>query len=1043
MSLQRYVRNYITGVSSGDSYNELSTVRDAIIQVVADHGNKNGLLELVQALGEYLTSDEAIVRAKGIELLSTVLAKCPATLVSKQETTVLVDFFCERLSDTVCVPELLKGILTLQKFPSFTDEDALKVTKAIFSTISVQNFQQATRYVIFQIFDGLMHEYLQALKKLGSDFVLGFVQALDGEKDPRNLMLAFTLAKRIIDEFDITNHVEDLFEVTFCYFPITFRPPPDDPYGITAEDLKINLRACLSSSPLFAKFAMPLLLEKMSSSSGNAKRDAFETLVACAPVYGVDALVPHLEELRLHLKEGVYNATEDAIENAALDAIRCTSMVLSANVSLSSKSDPMEAFLRPLINECTDEIKEPELKQAKPSGKILQSAASASDPAFVTIASAVLPTLLQLYRESEVITRRKALLDIIWGFLESSRMLYGSIDETKSKTDDSEFVTPLLSDKDRLFELFTDALISSNEYNGFRLAGLSGLKSLVLHRRFLSDNETGIVVQHLIHGILNESDTEMSSESLKALSQLAQLKPEIILDVAMPTLISGLPDTADEAAGNQDSYTDILKAISELAIDPILFDATAPQLLRKLNGAGDSFDASYPCALLDCLLSLLLTKSLKKHTDIGRFINIFVPHLIALCVKPTIQQEESAASAMTDKDVLNRVARIIAITMRNLDTKQQDEFLRNVFGSFLLGDISWLKLEEIQSVSFQPLVPNARFSQANLTLLFCAAIGSCRNLIPVESIIQFLTDTMTLCLHSESELQRLSLATILGSVINKWTDEESMANFLQTNVFQVLKPVINDAAAKITDRQRAILVWQWLAKGLLLKAHNLGYEMVSEMIACFHDPELGRSAAESFVNLIGNDDEKDIALTQQSFATVRLLYKQRFFDFCMPKIVDGFHHSSDDARYCYLIAMSHILRNIPKQVLLNELGPFVPLLVHSLSLPDDKLKYSTLKTLSMIIQEAPGIISSHVGSLVPLLLDLSQMQQHNTMSVRIESLKCLAIFPATIRYDLLYPYKTQVLRELAKPLDDRKRLVRREAVECRAKWYAFTGPEEV
>lgn len=65
---------------------------------------------------------------------------------------------------------------------------------------------------------------------------------MDGEKDPRNLMSAFKITRSIIDQFDITAHVEDLFEITFCYFPITFKPPPDDPYGITAEDLKISLR---------------------------------------------------------------------------------------------------------------------------------------------------------------------------------------------------------------------------------------------------------------------------------------------------------------------------------------------------------------------------------------------------------------------------------------------------------------------------------------------------------------------------------------------------------------------------------------------------------------------------------------------------------------------------------------------------------------------------------------------------------------------------------------------------------------------------------
>lgn len=47
-----------------------------------------------------------------------------------------------------------------------------------------------------------------ALKAINNEFVYGFTQAMDGEKDPRNLMCAFKLIKIIIDEFDIATHVE-------------------------------------------------------------------------------------------------------------------------------------------------------------------------------------------------------------------------------------------------------------------------------------------------------------------------------------------------------------------------------------------------------------------------------------------------------------------------------------------------------------------------------------------------------------------------------------------------------------------------------------------------------------------------------------------------------------------------------------------------------------------------------------------------------------------------------------------------------------------
>lgn len=103
------------------------------------------------------------------------------------------------------------------------------------------------------------------LKGLGADFVFGFVQSMDGERDPRNLLLAFQIAKNLIhrgyelgentiissllyfcasltcsspffchsDQTVTPIHflsavsgkfTEELFEVTSCYFPIDFSP---------------------------------------------------------------------------------------------------------------------------------------------------------------------------------------------------------------------------------------------------------------------------------------------------------------------------------------------------------------------------------------------------------------------------------------------------------------------------------------------------------------------------------------------------------------------------------------------------------------------------------------------------------------------------------------------------------------------------------------------------------------------------------------------------------------------------------------------------
>lgn len=128
----------------------------------------------------------------------------------------------------------------------------------------------------------------------------------------------------------------------------------------------------------------------------------------------------------------------------------------------------------------------------------------------------------------------------------------------------------------------------------------------------------------------------------------------------------------------------------------------------------------------------------------------------------------------------------------------------------------------------------------------------------------------------------------------------------------------------------------------------------------------------------------------------------------------------------YLVALSNVLRSVPSTVILTELRNILPLLLQSLDLPDPSVKSATIETLFVTVRESADVIKEHVSSLISRLLTTCMDREQNPPRVRASALRCLSIFPGTIRNELLLPFKRQMLRSLTSVLDDPKRGVRKE-----------------
>jgi hypothetical protein len=110
----------------------------------------------------------------------------------------------------------------------------------------------------------------------------------------------------------------------------------------------------------------------------------------------------------------------------------------------------------------------------------------------------------------------------------------------------------------------------------------------------------------------------------------------------------------------------------------------------------------------------------------------------------------------------------------------------------------------------------------------------------------------------------------------------------------------------------------------------------------------------------------------------------------------------------------------------------IPLLIETISLPEIVVKLSTLDLFELALCE--GIMSPTY--LVTLLPTLTTLTKEKNMNVRIASLKCLTLVPSRFPKETILSLQKDTIKQLSVVRDDKKRLVRKQAVECLESWYS-------
>ncbi|KAI8882460.1 hypothetical protein K501DRAFT_285853 [Backusella circina FSU 941] len=804
-------------------------------------------------------SQDENIRLEAILLLSNVLQSCEN--ISENTVSELVAFYCDRLPDNASVPNLVIGLDALAS--RLNQHNATVLSSTLFSHVDIQSFPHVTRNVIFHILNRIL-EYHYPLDS--GVFITGIIRAMEGEKDPRNLMTAYDIILNIIKSQSISDEqIEPLFNATFCYFPITFRPPPDNPYGITAKHLKLKLRECMSSTPLFAPYALPLLQKKIGSTSGSAKKDTLETITACLPVYGPDNLALYASSLFDSVKMEIINGDPDpGLRDPCLDTIHA----LAICISQYEDSKRAIQLLKPVLDDCVILLEDFDEDSTKPASLILRSVASASSFSYSLVENIILPILLRQYRET------------------TAEMEYYLI--------------------------------------------ICTMVALIQARK-------------MVFGVISSGDEEVKG-----------------------------------------------------------------------------YDKAYSQSIILTLLHIIQTKDVQKHDDIKQYIKSIGFRLIKLVILENISATVTANAIISSDAILNVICRILLILFKNLDAVDQKKVLSTVYQLFKNGDVSILDISNPTTAQFCPLVaPN---NQQASTLLFSVFISTLRKTVKLEDEeFVFLDEMIHQALRSTHPLQLASFCRCIASVINKWKDDTALINYVES-----CKTKLNNQITELKSHQ-ALTIYLWITKALIIRSHKKSQEMMDRVVSLIDHEDLGKEAAIGFDILIGDDD---LGLNKDCFATVSILYKQKFMSYSLPKLLDKFNNNKEN-KANYLIAIAYLLKNEPKSILINELPSLVPLLIESISLPEIVVKLSTLDLFEFALYE--GIMPETY--LVTLLPTLTTLTKEPSMKVRIASLKCLTLIPSRFPKDTVASFQKEVIKRLSVVRDDKKRLVRKQAVECLESWY--------
>jgi hypothetical protein len=355
--------------------------------------------DVVQQLGPALTDANAVVRARGVLLLASLRQTLPVEKLGEEQLGFLLTFLRDRSRDGPCVGEVIAGMRAVVGrwggLPALPVASVEAMLVTVFAEMFVQGLDQATRLAAYELMETVLKTVPAAAVALRHDFVYAYLQMIDGERDPRNLLFVFGLTPRILAQVPGWERLaEELFDVTACYYPINYKPRGEnDP--ITPDMLSDALDAAMTCTVAYAPYFYPFMMEKLEGEHAHLWRSLARSIAAFGD--GGKALLPHAPIFAGALAADAFGGRDAAAVQGACEAATELLRALAADlVTENTDACTLDPLLGPLLQGALPRLAVPDSKDALVAGALLAAYARAAPEAARRVCARAVPALCQL-----------------------------------------------------------------------------------------------------------------------------------------------------------------------------------------------------------------------------------------------------------------------------------------------------------------------------------------------------------------------------------------------------------------------------------------------------------------------------------------------------------------------------------------------------------------------------------------------------------------------------------------------------------------------